>query len=156
MDQRGLSNGTVKLVSANPLDGPRVTFDFFEEHADSDLQAMYESILFAREILAGSSSVGTFTELHPCNRTGGAPACTQAEDKAYLDLQAYSHHPSGACKIGGASDPYAALDSKFRVRGVQRLRVVDASVFPRPPGAFPVLPTIMISGKAAQDILADA
>ena len=42
------------------------------------------------------------------------------------------------------------------LRGVDKLRVVDASVFPRAPGAFPVLPTFMLSEKATQDILADA
>ena len=50
----------------------------------------------------------------------------------------------------------AVLDSKFRVRGVKGLRVVDASAFPEVPGAFPVLPTYMISAKAAEDIIATA
>ena len=48
------------------------------------------------------------------------------------------------------------LDSKFRVRGVKNLRVVDASAFPVVPGAFPVLPTFILSAKAAEDILGDA
>jgi len=45
------------------------------------------------------------------------------------------------------------VDSKFRVRGVEGLRVVDGSVFPRPPGAFPVLATFLVSEKASEDIL---
>ncbi|OTB10486.1 hypothetical protein K445DRAFT_70172, partial [Daldinia sp. EC12] len=48
------------------------------------------------------------------------------------------------------------LDSRFRVKGVNRLRVVGASVFPKPPRAFLVLPTFMISKKAARNILEDA
>lgn len=47
----------------------------------------------------------------------------------------------------------AVLDGEFRVRGVKNLRVVDASVFPNAPGAFPVFPTFMISEKAADVIL---
>ena len=50
----------------------------------------------------------------------------------------------------------AVLDSKFRVRGVSGLRVVDASVFPRIPGYFIVTAIYMVSEKAAEDILADA
>lgn len=49
----------------------------------------------------------------------------------------------------------ACLDSRFRVRGVEGLRVVDASVFPHIPGAFPVLPVYMISEKATDVILED-
>ena len=50
----------------------------------------------------------------------------------------------------------AVLDSKFRVRGVRNLRVVDGSAFPVVPGAFPVCPTMMLGEKAAEDILAAA
>lgn len=49
----------------------------------------------------------------------------------------------------------AVLDSKFRVRGVEGLRVVDGSALPVVPGAFPVVPTMMISQKATEDVLAD-
>ena len=55
--------------------------------------------------------------------------------------------------IGSDDDPNAVLDSKFRVRGVEGLRVVDASAFPRAPGAFPVLAVFLLSEKAALDIL---
>jgi choline dehydrogenase len=48
------------------------------------------------------------------------------------------------------------LDSKFRVRGVSGLRVVDGSAFPRTPGAFPVVATFMMSEKASEDVLEDA
>ncbi|AEO60053.1 hypothetical protein MYCTH_2308874 [Thermothelomyces thermophilus ATCC 42464] len=50
----------------------------------------------------------------------------------------------------------AVLDHKFRVRGVEGLRVVDASAFPAVPGAFPSCPTMVLSAKAAEVILADA
>jgi choline dehydrogenase len=47
------------------------------------------------------------------------------------------------------------LDSEFRVRGTKGLRVVDASAFPRTPGAFPVIPTFMLSEKASEVIARD-
>ena len=74
----------------------------------------------------------------------------------FVQDRAWGHHASCTCKIGGDNDPDAVLDSKFRVRGVKGLRVVDASVFPKIPGFFVVMPTYMISEKAADVIDADA
>jgi len=67
--------------------------------------------------------------------------------------QTWSHHATSTNSIGAANDPMAVLDSNFCVRGVTGLRVVDASAFPRTPGAFPVIPTFMISEKASEVIL---
>ena len=53
------------------------------------------------------------------------------------------------------SDPNAVLDSKFRVRGTSGLRVVDASVFPKIPGFFIVVPIYMVSEKATDVLLAE-
>ncbi len=59
-------------------------------------------------------------------------------------------------KIGGRHDPMAVLDSRFRVRGVDNLRVVDACAFPKVPGFFPVASIMMLGEKAGDVILADA
>jgi hypothetical protein len=66
---------------------------------------------------------------------------------------AWSHHCSSTVKIGRDDDPMAVLDSKFRVRGVQGLRVVDASVYPKIPGTFTAVSTYLVGEKAADDIL---
>jgi choline dehydrogenase len=68
--------------------------------------------------------------------------------------EAWGHHASCSCPIGADGDPLAVLDSRFRVRGVNGLRVVDASVFPRIPGIFIVTNIYMVSEKAA-DVIAD-
>ncbi|PSN58798.1 hypothetical protein BS50DRAFT_476973, partial [Corynespora cassiicola Philippines] len=78
---------------------------------------------------------------------------TDEEQLEYFRHQSFGHHASSTCAIGSAKDPMAVVDSKFRVHGVRNLRVVDASVFPHVPGAFPVLPTYIISDKASKDIL---
>jgi choline dehydrogenase len=72
----------------------------------------------------------------------------------YIKSQSWSHHASCTCPIGADKDPMAVLDSNFRVRGVDGLRVVDASVFPRIPGYFVAAPIYIISEKAAEAILA--
>lgn len=153
--------GTVLLRSANPQDTPIINLNFFEEGAEHDLTAMLETVKFARSIFNNvTSDLAPFTELHPCpNGQLGAGAqsggCTDEEQIDYLRTQVYSHHATSSCAIGAFDDPMAVLDSKFRVRGVDRLRVVDGSAFPRVPGAFPVISTLMLSQKATEDILND-
>jgi choline dehydrogenase len=95
-------------------------------------------------------------ELHPCQGEIGKVNCTDAMQAEYFRVQAYSHHATSTCAIGADNDPMAVLDSKFRVRGIQGLRVVDASAWPQVPGAFPVVPTMMMSQKASEDIIAEA
>ena len=73
----------------------------------------------------------------------------------FVQDRAWGHHASCTCKIGGDNDENAVLDSQFRVRGVDGLRVVDASVFPKIPGFFVVMPIYMIAEKAAAVILGE-
>lgn len=156
--------GSVKLRSADPRDTPEINFEYFAgEGGEDDLQAMSEAISWAREniLRPASESVGfqSWKEVHPCLNgtiTASSTACPEEQQREYLKLQAWSHHASGSCAIGAEGDVNAVLDSDFRVRGVAGLRVVDASVFPRQPGAFPVLPTFMASEKASAAILRDA
>ncbi len=86
---------------------------------------------------------------------GGAPLAARLADPGHR-VRARGHHASCTCKIGGDADPAAVLDFSFRVRGVRGVRVVDASVFPSIPGFFVVMPTYMISEKAADVIHADS
>jgi choline dehydrogenase len=67
--------------------------------------------------------------------------------------EAWGHHASCSAPIGADDDRMAVLDSKFRVRGTEGLRVVDASVFPKIPGTFIVVPVYMVSEKATDVIL---
>ncbi|KAL1845633.1 hypothetical protein VTK73DRAFT_463 [Phialemonium thermophilum] len=146
--------GTVRLRSADPLDTPDINLHFFQENGDQDLKEMLEAVKQLRQgIRAVNGTIAPWNELHPC--PGVDAACSDEEQMERLKTQAYSHHPTSSCAIGGDDDPLAVLDSKFRVRGVRNLRVVDASAFPVVPGAFPVLPTMMLSQKASDDILAE-
>ncbi|KAK4183863.1 hypothetical protein QBC35DRAFT_442545 [Podospora australis] len=149
--------GTVRLRSADPRDTPDINFAMFgDAGAEVDLGAMADAAAWSREMYPRvEAPVGPVRPAEPpCNL--GSPAECLAGDKQWVKDQTFGHHAVGTAAIGGDKDPLAVLDSKFRVRGVQKLRVVDGSVFPRPPGAFPVLATFLISEKAAEDILKDA
>lgn len=145
--QVGNQAGTVTLRSANPRDTPRIDFNFFEQNGERDLQALSESADFAlRAFNATGSPYTPFTVIEPI------PGIDVKQ--AIMD-NTFSHHVTSTCRMGPKDDPDYCVDSKFRVNGVDSLRVVDASVFPRNPGAFPVGPTFVISRKAYHDILSD-
>jgi len=81
---------------------------------------------------------------------------TREQIKTFVRNEAWGHHASCTCRMGPPGDPGAVVDSRFRVQGIERLRIVDASVFPRIPGFFIVTSVYIISEKASDVILADA
>ena len=129
--------GVIELRSADPRDVPVINLNFFKQDgSEKDLQAIYEGVEWVRSWLSKvdpsvPNSLAPFNELHPCEGQIGKQNCTVESQKTYIKEQAYSHHASSSCKIGADSDKLAVLDSKFRVRGVAGLRVVDASSFPK-------------------------
>ncbi|KAF7161711.1 hypothetical protein CNMCM5623_007198 [Aspergillus felis] len=147
--------GTVQLRSTDPRDTPIINFHSFDDgvtanDADQkDLQAVYEAMEFSRSIFKNLQ--GGIEETWP-----GPNVTTEAEIKDFIKREAWGHHACCTAPIGADDDPMAVLDGDFRVRGVDGLRVVDASVFPRIPGYYLALPTYMISEKAADVILGEA
>jgi choline dehydrogenase len=139
--------GTVRLRSADPQDTPLINFNFFAEGREHDLQALREGQDFVLGVYNNTPApYGPYSVI--------VPDLSVDRDQAIMD-EAFSHHAQSSCPIGmNATD--SCVDAQFRVHGVGSLRVVDASVFPRPMGAFPVLPTFLISEKATDLILKDA
>jgi choline dehydrogenase len=146
--------GSVRLRSADPCQTPDIRFKYFEEGSDTsgrDLDAVVAGVKLARRLTRRIDRWGDAEEVFPGN------ACESDDEiRQHVRDNAWGHHACGTCAIGADGDPRAVLDSRFRVRGVQGLRVVDASVFPRIPGYFIVSAVYMISEKAADVILADA
>jgi choline dehydrogenase len=145
--------GFVKLRSSDPRDTPEINFKYFDEGNDSsgeDLDSVVEGVKFVRRMSQRLHLLGKH-ELLP------GPALSSDEQlRNFIKDEAWGHHACGTCKIGPVDDPMSVLDSRFRVRGTHRLRVVDASVFPHIPGFFIVTPTYMVSEKASDVILEDA
>lgn len=145
------TSGTVTLRSANPLDTPEINFNYFDEKTDpngEDLAAVLKGVGYARGVnrkqmvksFLGSESV---------------PAVDGEDLKEFVKRESWGHHASCTNKMGLPSDKMAVVDNKFRVYGTKGLRVVDASVFPRVPGLFIVVPIYMIAEKASEDIIKD-
>jgi choline dehydrogenase len=131
--------GVIELTSTDPRAMPAINLNFFKDGADEDLSAILEGAEWVRSWLSkvdpsDSKSLAPFQELHPCEGEIGKQNCTVESQKTYIKEQAYSHHASSSCRIGADEDKFAVLDSKFKVRGVEGLRVVDASSFPKVPG----------------------
>jgi len=106
-----------------------------------------------RQIAQKSDAVDLFSsskEVWP-----GTTTTTRAQIGDWVKREAWGHHASCSAPIGADGDPNAVLDSRFHVRGTTGLRVVDASVFPRIPGTFIVLPIYMVSEKATDTLLED-
>ncbi|KAK8134670.1 hypothetical protein PG984_006682 [Apiospora sp. TS-2023a] len=143
--------GGVTLRSADPLEMPDIMYHYFSEangEYKKDLQAMVEAVGLARDAFARQPL--KVTEVMP-----GAEVQSQEDLEQWIQDITWGHHASSTCPIGTDDDPMAVLDSAFRVRKVQGLRVVDASVYPRIPGTFTAVSTYMVAEKAADVMLAE-
>lgn len=146
--------GVVNLTSTNPRDMPNITFhNFFEGvGGEEDLQAVYEGMLYGIEAFENLVPLdGSFERIWP-----DTSISSEADLKEFAKNEAWGHHASCTCPIGADDDALAVLDSNFKVHGVDGLRVVDASIFPKIPGFYIVLAIYMASEKAADVIIADA
>jgi choline dehydrogenase len=146
--------GAVTLRSADPRDTPEIDFRYFEEGSDTDgedLDGVVEGIKFVRKMTEPLKTENMIAE----EELPGNQVQSDAELREYVRNNAWGHHASCTCPIG-AKDKGGVLTSDFKVHGTERLRVVDASVFPRIPGFFIVGAVYMIGEKAADVILADS
>ena len=138
------SRGSITLASADPLAHPHIRHRLLS--TANDWKQLRDGIVMFRE-LAHRPELKPFVarEINP-----GADVTDDARLEAYTRQTAVTaHHPAGTCKMGADADPMAVVDDGLRVRGVERLRVVDASVFPDLVGGNINAPVIMIAERAA-------
>ena len=136
------SVGRISLRSRQAHDAPAIDPDFLRDAAD--IVPIRAGMRLARGIVA-APAMAPFggAELAP----GALAATDEALDEFVRRTALTVFHPTSTCRMG--SDPRSVVDPELRVRGVEGLRVVDASVMPRVPRANTNAPTIMIAEKAA-------
>ncbi|TLS24884.1 hypothetical protein PpBr36_09074 [Pyricularia pennisetigena] len=144
------NKGWVRLRSADPREPPEINLNHFAEGSEPDMEAMKDTIAWVRTVY---KRIGITTIEPPCPAGADEQGYCGESDEAWIHKQTFGHHPTSTNRIGAQDDALAVLDSKFRVRGVAGLRVVDASAFARIPGVFPVLSTFMISEKASGEMI---
>ena len=136
------SRGWMTLRSADPRDPPRIFLNLFSERSDVD--TLIRGLRIARQVFE-TEPVASLVEEEV---SPGRQVQTDAEFEAYLKKACLvSHHPVGTCKMG--HDAMAVVDPQLRVRGIEALRVCDASIMPTVPGGNTNAPSIMVGEKAA-------
>ncbi len=138
------SRGRVALRTPRADDAPSILTNTL--HEPEDVAAMVAAIRMARRVAAtGPLRATVQRELRP-----GAEHESDEQLVASLrDRVELIYHPVGTCRMGAADDDGAVLDPQLRVRGLDGLRVVDASVFPTIPGGNTHAPTVAVAERAA-------
>jgi choline dehydrogenase-like flavoprotein len=144
---RPRSRGTVRLAGADPAAAPLIDPNYWADPHDREMSI--RGLKLAREIMR-QKALQPFVarEILP-----GPDVRTDEDYVAYCCRHAKTdHHPVGTCRMG--VDPGAVVDSQLKFRGIERLRVVDASIMPNVVSSNTNAATIMIAEKASEMILA--
>jgi len=142
---RPKSRGSIALQSTDPDAAPLIRFNFLT--ADDDWLGMRASVKLTREVMAQP----VFDDYRGSELLPGADVVSDADIDGFVrDTATTNFHATGTCKMG--TDEHAVVDPECRVRGIDALRVVDASVMPQITSGNTNGPTIMIAEKAADHI----
>lgn len=145
---RPTSRGTVRIVSADPADHPAIAPGYLTTEDDRRVAA--DAIRLTRKIIS-QQALQRYkpAEFRPGPEIDGDGPLA----KAAGDVGTTIFHPVGTCRMG--SDPAAVVDARLRVRGLQGLRVIDASIMPTITSGNTNSPTLMIAEKGARMVLED-
>jgi choline dehydrogenase len=145
---RPTSRGWVRIRSPEASQHPEIKLNYLS--TEEDRRTAVAGIRFTRRIMAAKALAKYAPEEY---RPGRSITNDDELEKAAAALGTTIFHPVGTCRMGG--DPPCVVDSELRVRGVDRLRVIDASVFPRITSGNTNAPTYVIAEKGARAILND-
>jgi choline oxidase len=148
---RPRSEGSLRLRSADPADPPLLDPRYFTDPEGHDERTLLAGARLARRIAAQPALARWIRrELVP-----GEDIADPDELSEFVRCHGTTvHHPAGTCRMGAPDDPSAVVDPQLRVRGVEGLRVADASVFPALIGLNINLTCMMVGEKCA-DLVAE-
>jgi choline dehydrogenase-like flavoprotein len=144
---RPRSRGVLRLRSADPAAPPRIDPRYYTDEAGADERLMLAGMRLARRIAAvGPLSAWVAREIVP-----GEEVQTDAELARFARERGTTvQHPAGTCRMGAPEDPGAVVGPDLRVRGIGRLRIADASIFPAMIGVNINLTCMMIGERCAE------
>lgn len=142
------SRGSVRIVSPDPVEAPRIQPNYLD--TEHDQRVHVAACRLAREIISGGP-------MQPYVDAETLPGSGVETDREWLDFSrrqgSTAYHPVGTAKMGTASDPSAVVNPSLQVHGIDRLHVIDASVMPTLVSANTYAATLMIAEKGADMIL---
>ncbi|XP_071954217.1 oxygen-dependent choline dehydrogenase-like [Antedon mediterranea] len=149
------SSGFIKLSSADPTAPPFIQPNYLEDQRDVDVLA--KGLKICQDIVATEVMKPFELELNLPDLTDThVNKCTDEYRNQFVRYIATTiYHPTGTCRMGAADDPSIVVDPKLRVKGVEGLRVADASIMPEVTSGNTNSPSIMIGQKAATIILSE-
>jgi choline dehydrogenase len=143
---RPSSRGWVRIKSPDPAAYPEIRLNYLS--TEDDRRVAVDGMRFTRRIMAARA----LAKYQPEEYRPGSGVTTETQlAKAAGELGTTIFHPVGTCKMG--RDAMAVVDDELRVHGIARLRVIDASVFPRITSGNTNAPTYVIAEKGARAIL---
>jgi choline dehydrogenase len=146
---RPTSRGWVRIKSATHSEFPEIKLNYL--HTQEDRNVAVDAIRFTRRIMASRALAKYAPEEY---RPGSSVQDAAALARAAGELGTTIFHPVGTCKMG--NDPMAVVDDQLRVRGIDRLRVIDASIMPRITSGNTNAPTYVIAELGARAILSSS
>ena len=143
------STGHIHISSADPGTQPAINFNFLSSPLDAEIT------LAAVRIVRALMTAPAMASLQVAELAPGPSLTSDDEILAWVkEVAETTYHPVGTCKMG--ADPMAVVDERLRVRGLQGLRVADASIMPTLTSGNTNAPAIMIGEKAAEVVLREA
>jgi len=143
---RPASRGSVRIKSRDAAVYPEIRLNYLSDEADR--RVAVDAMRFTRRIMSAKA----LAKYQPEEYRPGSRIVTDADlARAAGELGTTIFHPVGTCKMG--NDPMAVVDDELRVHGTERLRVIDASIFPRITAGNTNAPTYVIAEKGARAIL---
>ncbi|MET9513305.1 GMC oxidoreductase [Streptomyces flavidovirens] len=141
------SRGRLFLTSADPAVKPSLDFRYFTDEDDYDARTLVDGIRIAREI-AKSEPLAKWLKREVCP----GPEVTSDEDiSEYARKVAHTvYHPAGTCRMGDSADELAVVSPDLKIRGLEGIRIADASVFPTMPAVNPMIGVLMVGEKCAE------
>ncbi|MFE7774173.1 GMC family oxidoreductase [Streptomyces sp. NPDC057445] len=141
------SRGRLYLTSADPQVKPALDFRYFTDEDDYDGRTLVDGIRLAREI-AKTAPLADWLKREVCP---GPEVTGEEELGEYARKVAHTvYHPAGTCRMGASTDELAVVSPDLKVRGLDGIRIADASVFPTMPAVNPMIGVLMVGEKCAE------